>query len=473
MNTSTFYKTISTILILLGILSIQVYSNGYNITVKIHNLSNQEIYLGYHYGSKLLVSDTAVLDNQGRGVFTGKTKLPGGLYLIYLPVNQKYFDIILADNQEFAIENDTSQFQKNISISNSPINETFYTYQQFLQKKKRKIQELRKQKKSLKEGADATRIEQISQKIESIDKEVKEKQKSIITQNQDNFLGTMLKAGQNVQIPDPPQDESGNVTDSTYQFRYYKNHFFDNIDFSDKRILRTPFYERKLKQYFSTLPQSADTLIPQVDSVIKMARANDEVYKFTVSFLFNHFLKSKVMGMENVYVHIAENYYLSGEAPWADSTFLAKLRKRVKRLQPNLVGTKAPDIPLVTKSGKSMRLHEVSAPYTVLIFWEPGCSHCKKVIPKLYDNVFQQYKESGLRVLAFYTHNKTDKWTEFIDDHGLQNWTNVYDPYNKSGFRDLYDVYSTPTIYLLNKNKKIVAKRIGVESVQKFLKQNL
>ena len=112
-------------------------------------------------------------------------------------------------------------------------------------------------------------------------------------------------------------------------------------------------------------------------------------------------------------------------------------------------------------------MHQIEAEYLILIFYEPSCGHCKKVIPKLYD-IYEKYKGKNVKVFALYTQGKKEEWTEFIEEKKL-DWINVYDPYYISNFRDLYDIYSTPVIYMLDKDKKIVAKRLAIEDIEDFL----
>jgi len=137
---------------------------AYKIDVKIDKLPGAEIYLGYHFGSKLYVKDTLILDQNGKGSFKGEEMLKGGLYLIFLP-GKTYFDIIIDENQKFGIENDTSEFVKNISFTNSPVNEAFYNYQRFLMSKQNEMGNLRNQKKELENSGNEAKTEEINHKI--------------------------------------------------------------------------------------------------------------------------------------------------------------------------------------------------------------------------------------------------------------------------------------------------------------------
>jgi len=65
----------------------------------------------------------------------------------------------------------------------------------------------------------------------------------------------------------------------------------------------------------------------------------------------------------------------------------------------------------------------------------------------------------------------------------LEDWLNGYQTEEdlnrevKEGkpttIRQLYDVYKTPTFYLLDKNKKIVAKNLSIEQFNDFLQSTI
>ena len=173
------------------------------------------------------------------------------------------------------------------------------------------------------------------------------------------------------------------------------------------------------------------------------------------------------MGMDEVYAHIGEKYYLSGEADWADSSFLANLSDRIKKIKPNFVGNKAPNLQMQDYRGQWVNLHTIQAKYIIIVFWDTDCGHCKKEVPALHD-IYKKYVDSGLEIFAVYTQGDKEKWAKFVNEHNL-DWINVYDPYHMTNFRDLYDIYSTPVVYLLDKDKTILAKRIAVEDVDDFL----
>lgn len=61
-----------------------------------------------------------------------------------------------------------------------------------------------------------------------------------------------------------------------------------------------------------------------------------------------------------------------------------------------------------------------------------------------------------------------DKYLKYIADNKLP-FINVYDGAHYNNAIEKYDVYSTPVIYILDKNKVIKAKRIEAEKVKEII----
>jgi protein-disulfide isomerase len=144
----------------------------------------------------------------------------------------------------------------------------------------------------------------------------------------------------------------------------------------------------------------------------------------------------------------------------------------------NLVGKQGADLNLLDSSDKPSSLYNVSADYTVLCFWDPTCGHCKIEVPKI-DSIYQaSWKKHNVKIYAVLTENVKPEWEKYITDNKLGDWINVYstaamekadEAAQKPGFRQLYDVISTPTLYLLDKDKRIVVKKLTWEQIDEFL----
>jgi thiol-disulfide isomerase/thioredoxin len=251
-------------------------------------------------------------------------------------------------------------------------------------------------------------------------------------------------------------------------YNYNKNHFFDNIDLNDERLLRTPLLYARLDAFFTNvLIQSSDTINKEIDKLIKKCSGNYKMFQFISVYLFNHFRESEIMGHDAVIVKLADDIYLSGKADWVTKEFKDDLRKQVDLIRPNLIGKKAENMVMDSYKGVFVSLYDVGKDFTILYFWEPDCGHCKEATPKL-KVYYDKPKDYSLEVFAVCTTSDKAKWTKYIEDNKL-TWINGWDPKRSSHFDYYYNVQSTPTVYILDKSKKIIAKKLSVEEIGPFI----
>ena len=354
-----------------------------------------------------------------------------------------------------------------MKVSGSLENKLFNDHQKYIIDASRKSQALKARMDANKDNKDTAEI--LKKEVNEIDKQVKAYRLKIMSDYPKTFMAKIIQTMQEPEVPDYPRDNKGNITDSSFQFRYYKAHYLDNVDFGDERLLRTPLFQNKVKTYTQQLTVPApDSIIIAVDTIIEKSRANKEVFKYCVATLANYYETSNIMGYDKIFVHIAEKYYLTKDAYWADSTLKAKIHERVMKIKPNILGELAHDLAMPDTSLKMHTLYGIKSKYTILAFWDPTCSHCKIEIPKLcqlYDSLKAQ---KILEVFAVGIESDMDLWKKFIRDNKL-DWINVADLYNQSNFRSYYDIYSTPVIYLLDEEKHIIAKRLDTEKIRDFI----
>lgn len=438
----------------------------YDITIKIHHIKDTVAYLGYHFGDQKFVKDTSAVMPGGVLHFTGTAVLPEGIYFLYTP--NIYFELLMDSQQHFTIETDTADFIGQMKVTGSKDNKIFNEFQQYMAEKQKESSEISAKIKELDKQKDSDQISTLQSQLGAIGTEVKTYQQMIIQNNPGTFVARLVKAMQRPEVPDPPAGTNGKTVDKSFQFYYYKNHFFDNFDLSDPALLRTPMYQPKIDEYMDKLTyQHPDSIDQAVDYLLGLAESNQETFRYLLVKLTNKYETSNIMGMERVFVYLAENYYLKGKAYWADSALVAKFDKRVKELKPNLVGNKAPEMILRDTLLRPVRLSSLHNRFIVLYFYDPDCGHCKKSTPVLRE-LYQRLKEKDVEVVGACIVTDIDKWKNYIKDFKL-NWVNLADPYYQSNFRADYDIKSTPTIYILDKNKEIIAKRLGVDQIEDFI----
>ena len=418
------------ILIAISLLTINSFSQGYKINVKIDNYSDSTLILGYYFNKKMLVKDTTYISPSGNYVFEGNEKLDEGLYIVYLE-DKTYFDLLIGTDQDFTVTTSKDNLLHDMKIQGNEESADFLNYQKYLVDKQKEAAPIQEQ---LKASTDEKTKKALQEDIKKLSVDVKNKYTNIVNKHQESFLGTFLMATQEVEVPEMTAPVNCSNPDSAIQrmrYDYYKAHYFENYKMDDPRLLRTPFFTNKLDKYFeSVLLQVPDTIIKESHRIIAMANGNYEMEKYLIQHLFNRANESKIMGMDAVLVNLAETYYLSGHADWTDEEFLKNLEERVVKIKPNLLGNTAPDFKMQSYTDEFHKLSEIQADITILAFWEPECGHCEKEIPKLNNEVWNAYKQHSIKIVAVYTQWEKDPWIEFIHNHDITEWIHLYDPYN-------------------------------------------
>ena len=422
------------------------------------------------------MQDTAKLDAKGHATFKRDSSLAKGLYLFLLPSGES-LDLLIGDQQKFTFSVDMADLRNTQKVEGASLSQAFLDFQTFMGQMQQRGESVRKED-SLVRNLPASdpntekKREEIREKYKALDTEVKAYHKELLAQHGEDVLGEFVRATIPISRPEYHPDPSVKNVDSArwmWSYTYNSEHYLDNINLASSSLLRTPLVLPKVNHFLDKMIlQIPDTLNKYCDKILERAYLNTETFRFWTSYLLNKYQSSEIIGMDAVFVHIAEKYYLAGRTPWVDEEFLTKLKDRVAHIKPNLLWAVAPNFKVETLNAQSFELAKDKADATVLVFWEPSCSHCKVAIPKI-DSIARKYDPKRLHVIGFMTTGDGPEWQKYVFEHKLEWWINVWDPYRKTGFHDNYDIYSTPVIYVLDKNHKIVIKRIGVESLAAIL----
>ncbi len=434
-------------------------SKGFLIKGRIKGLTNTEVYLAHYFGSnQQVIKDTAQVDSQGGFVFKGSDELDQGLYLVSFLKN-KYFDLVIG-NAHFSFDTDTLDVVGSMKIQESPENQAFYDFQKLM----------------------SSTYQQLQGKMpaEQIRAQMNKTQLTWINQNQKLFVSKLIKASLEPEIPAYTKTLKNSKDSSDfykYQFTYYKKHYFDNLDLNDERFIRTPFLQKKIDKYFEDLVmQEADSVSKDADHILAGIK-NEAMRKYVVYKIASTYENHNVVGTDGAFVHLAEKYYIGEPHLW-DTTTVRKMKERIKIIKPLLIGKRIPDMFLTDPSGKLLTLSSVQANYTIVFIYDPECSHCKEETPKLV-KMGAFFKAKQVEVFAACLVRDKKAWKGFIENFKIQHWKNGIDIHvnAKTGkeeyytdFLNTYDAYATPVVYILDKSKKIIGKRIPVDKIEDFIR---
>lgn len=447
---------------------------GYEIKVKLNGYEGQKLFIGNYFGDKEYIKDSAVVSKKGWFVFKSEEPLPCGIYsVINQERNMRIVEFMVSsEDQEFSLETQYDNPVEKMEIKESLENELFSGYQKYMINNGKRRQEIGKLYMDVR-NRNADSADMLKKEIEKMDEDYEAYRDNLISNNPTTLTARVLKTLIDVEVPEPPMNEDG-TKDSTFQYRYYKAHYWDNVDFSEDCIVRTPFFHKKLETYFTKLVlQIPDSINKEADMLMakSMGEKKKELYHYIAWWVTMTYERSQYMCMDAVAVHMWKNYYQWPAAWWVDTTTMTRIREREKVMAPLCCNNIAPNLVMKDTAHKYQSMHAVKSKYTVLVFWDPDCSHCKKEMPiikKMYDSLHKM----GVEVYAVGVEQEYDKWKAFIIDNDL-NWINVIDIYNETNFRTIYDINSTPIIYLLDENKRIIAKKMGAEQLEDILLREL
>jgi thiol-disulfide isomerase/thioredoxin len=440
---------------------------GYRISVHVPDLPSTDLILAHRIGLKFYTDDTLKTQGDGRLVFKGDSLLPQGMYQLVFP-DKKYVEFFLGPIQFFEIRTLGSALTDSLSFTGSPENSHFIDWQRKYSAIRNRTAYL--QEKIRKGNLSADSIQIINRELRSIQMYGNHVWDEAIKNLDETAAGSFVRGMRPVRLPDSLV--SLRTQEGQYkQYLYFRTHFFDDVNFSDERMLRTPLLESKLDQYFNQIvPPYPDSIIRDARIIIDRSRVKPDVFRFVVQYLLNLYSDPKVMGTDAVYVYLAENYYLNGQATWIDSVNLQGIRVRVTDLKPLILGAPAPVLPgLINTKSTPVSIDTLKADYLVLFFWDPGCSHCKEVLPKLFLE-YPGLQKLGCEVIAVDTHAEKDPWIKYIEENNL-TWINVYSPVYYREILNRYQVFTTPRIFILDKDRKIIGKDLAVEQIKPFIEQ--
>jgi thiol-disulfide isomerase/thioredoxin len=465
-------------------------ANAQKLKFNVNGLADTSIFLAKYLGPKLYYADTAYSKN-GSLEFDG-SKHSRGLYAVVIP-GVKYFEFVLDKEDVEMTVGDVNDMVGSMKVGKSKNNKTFYEYILFMTKMKKKSQKLNEEYGKA-EGEEKTKI---LADIKAVGKDIMNGQKEIYVANKDLFIGTMVRMSMDVDLPEPPKDKDGNITDSSYVYNYYIEHYWDDIPLKDPAIVRTPVFHNKLDKFFSQqgLVQIPDTLTKYAKKLIDGMDVGDkenQVFQYTVHHITQKYESSKIMGMDRVFVFMADNYYCgeNNKAWWMSEENSEKLCERADKIRTTMIGEFAPMLILPDSTEKKwINSYKIEADYTVLYFWDPNCGHCKKTTPKLQVLYDKKFKERNIEIYSVgkATGEDFEDWKTFIREKELtfinvgltQSIYNIAmdDPrpllqmttLQSLNYTDTYDIYSTPRIFILDKDKRIKFKQLSIGQLEEIL----
>ncbi len=443
---------------------------GAHLQIQVAHYAEAYVTLAYQYGRSVYALDTIPLSD-GQGIFAPDTMLPAGRYFLIFPPENKWIELLIGyDGQHYRIETAAPDFADNLHITGSAENDLFRTYSQFVEVRLDSAAAIQAR---LEQQEDELIRRLMQDSIEALGREVRRYQQALLQANPKLFASKLI--GALIEVEPPPH------ADTLTAYYYLRTHYWDWFDFSEPGLVRTALIADKIDTWLDELhPPVADTVIAAVDTLLARATPNEDLYRFLLTYLLNKYYRPPFMGLDAVFVHLADNYYARGKAPWVDEQSLKRILADAQMMRGVLIGKPAPDVQVQlfdpqrqTFTDSLIRLYEIEAPFVVLFIWKPGCPACRKTEDQL-KTLYPQWKALGGEIFSITsaTYKELDKAVKEAVEKDMP-WIVTADPYLKARAMQKYYATTVPKLYLLDADKKIIASRLGPEALDQIIREYL
>jgi peroxiredoxin len=421
------------------------------------------------YGDQNFLADSAVVDANGHFTIRRKSPLKAGYYY-FLATSGKNFSVLIDDSEQFiTLRTDVKDFAGTMQVTGSLNTDLLYQNFRFQAKQDGELQQLGATLKANPAGSQPFLDARARQDV--LMAERKKHLDEIYQKHPNSFFTKFKVAGQNpdfVEFKKP----NGHI-DTARQVAYYRSRFWDGFDFNDPRLLATPVVGNKLRRYIKELtPQNPDSIIKVSDALIRRVMPQKEYFKFFSNWIALQYenTKTTVMDGEAAYVHIVNNFFTPELAFWDNKENIEKLRKHAWEMEASLLGRKGPDVAAKDQFGVEKSIYGLKSPLVVVFMFSPDCEHCQKDADEI-ERIYQKYKSRGVEFYGIAVNTNEKEWKDFIAQHKF-SFTNVFDPTNRAIYAKYY-VDITPELYVLNKDRIIVAKNLHANQLEEVFEKQL
>lgn len=252
--------------------------------------------------------------------------------------------------------------------------------------------------------------------------------------------------------------------------------FWSDLPLMDPAYFRSPFYHSAIELFFDkAIVPDPDTVVAALSVFFDLPK-DTAAQKYAVALLTNKYETSNLMGHDKAFVWMVNKFYRTGYAVWEKPDALAKILKKADDIGMNMIGLRAPDFGFTAYDGSAHRLKEALGSYTLLVFYDATCGHCQENMPKFLE-VHKKFAPKGLKTVAMTNEVTLTEWKPFVEKKGMlgvSGWINGSDTsIDRVTFRHFYHIPTTPTVLVLDKDHKIIAKALAPADLEDFLSKKL
>lgn len=421
-------------------------------------LSNEKITLLQTFASQHGMIDTSQMNESGSFRFTLSDDLPSGQYRLVTESGMDVFFVFNHEDIQFVVV--TDEYGKYVQVIKSVENMIYYDYENLKNKNLLKL-DILGPVVAYYPKTDPL-YKKVTDRANTLRKEVLDKANELTARNPGTLAAHFIKMETPV-FPPLEMDESD-------QQEYLKAHFFDNIDFNDTVLLKSSTLNSMLINYLSLYQDRNDDretfenkLLMGLDTILQKSAVNPDMYASVVDFLLQGF---ESIGFDKGIEYISEHNQLDEFCENTEK--ILELQDKLYLLNKLAIGKTAPDFSHADIDGNMIRLSDINAKRTLLVFWASWCPHCKSVVPEI-NSLKEKFSDNELQIIGVSIDTSLTNLRQVISEYKI-NWPNIAELKGWGGdIPEMYGIAATPTMYLLDEQKKIIAKPVNKYDLKKAL----
>lgn len=435
---------------LLSFLLIALISTSYSQTliVEIKNSTGQTAILYSLSGEKTQFVDSLKNKLPGQFALTDTKKLQAGFYRVVADKN-KNVDFVY-DNEDVNLLTDAGSILDSMQVISSESNKLYYRFLKLNKNFKIKSELLNLILARYPKDNDYYLT--TKQTLTNLQDEYREFVNIASQKNPKSFIARYIKSAQlpviELSVP------------LNKQLDFLKMHALDNVDFNDTELINSDAFANKSIEYlmYYRNPQLPKDLLEKefmvaVDTILGKARVHPLVYRHITEYLVDGFRK---FGFDKIIDYILDNYVIKDDV-CLDSELELSIERRIMQARLFKIGNEVPHFVLPDAQSKMFELNKTKAEKTLIIFYSSNCPHCSELLPEIKKHYEKQNQK--VKVVAVSLDTDKNEWLNFIKANKLESWTNLCDLKGWiSPVVETYSIFATPTMFLLDKDLKIIGK---------------
>ena len=406
---------------------------GYEITIKTENITNETLQLSFVFGTnkKSFVTDSIVIKSTNQKVvFKEPKKIVGAIYRLALKSNPNNFLELALDNGSIINGTIANTNSKSWGIASNQLNKDFVAYQN-----------------ASKADAPAFRNELIK------------KYPNLVLQIYlwaENKIGTQKS-------DDAKEQESFYAT------------FFDEVQPSEKRLAFLPNINKLLYKFVTAKPITNENYIKHIDKLLKGLDCKTQNFKIFTKYLVANIAFFESNNLEETYNHLYEKYIKDNTCKAFSDTDMNKFSNEFESNKKVPLLSIFPELTFATKDSITTTIQEIYAKndFTLLTFFSPTCQHCIDKMPeikKFMDNLKEKYPIKNTQWVTILNDRDENKWIEFLEKNQLdKSAINLKSLDPNRTYQYNLNAYSNPTYFLLNKEGKVLLKSFNNKAILEII----